>query len=114
MAKYDSHKPDKKFYFNSILVILLVLVTTGFLLALVVNFMHGKFSPRLIKISIINTLALSGGVVLNFFVSGRIIRRFHPAWVFPSSLVIISGVTLTGFFYIFLLEPLFFCMVPTS
>jgi len=98
----------KKIYSYGLLVIFIVLIITGFLLALAVNFMHGAFSLRLIKISIINIAALTGGILLNIYIAGKMVRRAHPALILHISVIVIGGILLTGFFYIFLTEPVFF------
>ena len=92
----------------SLLVILLILISTGFLLALIVNFMHGKFSSRLIKISFINSFALAGGVMISLFITGNLVSRIKSRYIFLISFGMIVSVSFSGFLYILILEPFFF------
>ncbi|MBN2441945.1 MAG: histidine kinase [Spirochaetales bacterium] len=107
MDKKPLANQNQKTTLFSLLLILLVLFITGFLLALIINFMHGKFSGRLIKISFINSIALAGGVLINLFITGNLIPRVKTRYIFLISLCIIAGVSISGFLYIFILEPFF-------
>lgn len=98
----------RKSMVSSFLFILPVLIITGLLLALIVNFLHGKFSGRLIKISVVNSLALSGGVLLNLFITRMLVVRIKPVYVVLISFGFIAAVSVSGFLFILILEPFFF------
>jgi len=87
---------------------LFILIITGVLLALIINFIYGKFSGRLIKISIINSMSLAGGVLLNLFITRILVLRIKTPFIFLISFGLIAGVSISGFIYIFFLEPFFF------
>ena len=98
----------RKITLLSLLVILVILVITGFMLALIINFMYGKFSGRLIKISLINSIALAAGVFLSLFITRLLVFRIKPGYIFLISFGLIAAVSISGFLYIFILEPFFF------
>ncbi|MBN2532575.1 MAG: histidine kinase [Spirochaetales bacterium] len=108
MYRSPDPESDPKTIFTSLLVILVILVITGFILALIINFMYGKFSGRLIKISLINSIALAGGVFLNLFITRMLVSRIKPQYIFFISFGLIAAVSISGFLYIFILEPFFF------
>jgi two-component system, LytTR family, sensor kinase len=101
-------KKSKHSAFIGFLIILLVLISTGFLLALIINFMHGKFSPRLIKISFVNSFSLAAGVMVSLFITRNLLSRVKYRYIFLISFGMIICVCLSGFLYILILEPFFF------
>jgi two-component system, LytTR family, sensor kinase len=107
-------RPESSWKINviSLVIILLFLIVTGLLLAFIINFMYGKFSVRLIKISLINSIALAGGVFLNLFITRILAGRLKAAFLFLISFFFITGASISGFLFVFIFEPFFFLYGP--
>lgn len=88
--------------------LIMILIATGGFLSLVMNILYGSWSLRLTRIALICTLALTTGMLLSLFAAVRLPSKTPPFLLFTAIFFIISGITLTGFLYIFFMEPVFF------
>ncbi len=91
-----------------IIAFILVMLSSGILLGLTINIINGKFSFILLKIALINSFFLSLGLLFNIFISKILISKLNNFFILILSILLILGVSLIGFIYVFFTEPFFF------
>jgi len=93
--------------FNSI-ILLIILLLTGILLSLLIALLLNRFSLRMLKISSLNSVFLSLGIFLNYFLINSLYKKVNKFILGLLSFSLLSGISIAGFIYLFLIEPLFF------
>lgn len=84
-----------------------MLLLISLALAVIINFIHGKFSWPLIKIAALNSIALGASVLLNIFICSILVSKIRLFFLYAVSIVLMSAICISGFIYILILEPFF-------
>jgi two-component system, LytTR family, sensor kinase len=91
-----------------VVLFLLFLFIINIFLGLAINFINGKFSYKFFEITSVNSIFLSIGIILNILITVNLFNKIKRFLLFSLAILIIFGVNLTGFIYIFIYETFFF------
>ena len=85
-----------------------ILLFTGIILSMIISLLLSRFSIKLLKISSLNSLFLSSGILLNFYADGKLQKKINSIILLFLSFTIVTGISIVGFIFLFMIEPLFF------
>lgn len=106
-------KNTRTFSLSTILLLLLIPIVTGILFGLTINLLMGEFfSFKLLRVVIVNTLTLTGGVIITYIVARQLMNMMRAGFVIALSFCLIFGTSLIGFGYIVLTDPVVFLLEP--
>lgn len=85
-----------------------IILMTLCLLPLLFVLVKRYFSPELISFSLVNSLIMSAGILLNIFVFSQLIQKVKKSSIYGLILFVSAGVSLFSLVFIVFNDPLFF------
>lgn len=85
-----------------------VFLMTLFILPLLFTVLKRYFSFELIPTSIVNSLIMTGGILLNIFIHRQLFGKLNTLYIYILLFFTSVGISLFGFVYILISHPLFF------
>ncbi|MBN1525346.1 MAG: histidine kinase [Spirochaetales bacterium] len=92
----------------NILILVLIPVIVSILFGFTLNLIFEEFSGTILMMVLTNAAFLGGGAVITYIIARQLLNRLNAVLILLLCFFLIFGVSLTGFIFIFIRDPLLF------